>query len=75
VPGIKQESFETPHVPNSIPGENILLNLPFAYAPPTLIKPIILAPIVAQHTIMSTTSYEMPFCGTDHAPKFDGMPV
>jgi hypothetical protein len=73
-PEIKQESFETPHAPNSIPGGKILSNLPFAYVPPTSIKPIVPAPTIAQHITMSTTPYEMPFCGTDHAPKFDGTP-
>jgi hypothetical protein len=71
-PEIKQESFETPHAPNSIPGGKILLNLPFAYAPPTSTKPIASAPTIAQHSTMSTTPYEMPFHGTDRAPKFDG---
>jgi hypothetical protein len=44
VPEIKQESFETPHAPNSIPGGKILSNLPFVYAPPTSIKPIVPMP-------------------------------
>jgi hypothetical protein len=73
-PGIKQESFETPHVPNSIPGGKILSNLPFTYTAPTLIKPIVPAPTIAQHSTMSTTPYKMSFCSTDHMPKFDGMP-
>jgi hypothetical protein len=72
-PEIKQESFEMPHTPNSIPGGKILSNLPFAYTPPTSIKPIVPMPTIAQHTTMSTAPYEMPFHGTDHAPKFDGM--
>jgi hypothetical protein len=71
-PEIKQESFETPHMPNSILGGKILSNLPFAYAPPTSTKPIASAPTIVQHSTMSTMPYEMPFCGTDHAPKFDG---
>jgi hypothetical protein len=71
-PEIKQESFETPHAPNSIPGGKILSNLPFVYAPPTSIKPIVPTPTIAQHITMSTMPYEMPFHGTDHAPKFDG---
>jgi hypothetical protein len=73
-PEIKQELFEMPHAPNSIPGGKILLNLPFTYAPPTLTKPIISVPTIAQHTTMSTMPYEMPFHSTDHTPKFDGMP-
>jgi hypothetical protein len=72
-PGIKQESFEMPHAPNLIPGGNILSNLPFTYAPPTSIKPIAPVPTIAQHTTMSMTPYEMPFHGTNHKPKFDGM--
>jgi hypothetical protein len=72
VPEIKQESFETPHTPNSIPGGKILSNLPFAYTPPTSIKPIVPMPTIMQHTTMSTAPYEMPFCSTDHVPKFDG---
>jgi len=71
-PEIKQESFETPHTPNSIPGGKILSNLPFAYTPPTSTKPIASAPTIAQHSTMSTTPYEMPFCSTDCASKFDG---
>jgi len=50
MPEIKQESFETPHTPNSIPGGNILSKLPFAYTPPTSIKPIVPVPTIAQHT-------------------------
>jgi hypothetical protein len=73
VPEIKQESFEMPHTPNSIPGGKILLNLPFTYAPPTLTKPITSMPTIAQHSTMSMTPYEMPFCGTDCMPKFDRM--
>jgi hypothetical protein len=72
-PEIKQESFEMPHTPNSIPGGKILPNLPFAYVPPILTKPIASAPTIVQHSTMSTMPYEMPFRGTDHAPKFDGM--
>jgi hypothetical protein len=72
VPEIKQESFEMPHTPNSIPGGKILSNLPFAYAPPTSTKPIASAPTIVQHSTMSTTPYEMPFRCTDRAPKFDG---
>jgi hypothetical protein len=72
-PEIKQELFEMPHTPNSIPGGKILSNFPFAYAPPTLIKPIISMPTIAQHITMSTMPSEMPFHGTDCAPKFDGM--
>jgi hypothetical protein len=60
-------------MPNSIPGGKILSNLPFAYMPPTSIKPIISTPTIVQHTTMSTMPYEMPFCGTDCTPKFDGM--
>jgi hypothetical protein len=71
-PEIKQESFETPHTPNSIPGGKILSNLPFAYAPPTSTKPIASAPTIAQHPTMSTMPYKMPFHSTDRAPKFDG---
>jgi hypothetical protein len=74
VPEIKKELFEMPHTPNSIPGGNILLILPFVYAPPTSIKPIVPMPTIAQHTTMSTISYEMPFHSTDHVPKFDGTP-
>jgi hypothetical protein len=72
VPEIKQESFEMPHAPNSIPGGKILSNLPFAYTPPTSTKPIASMPTIAQHSTMSTTPYKMPFCGTDRVPKFDG---
>jgi hypothetical protein len=72
-PEIKQESFEMPHMPNSIPGVKILSNLPFAYVPPTSTKPIASMPTITQHSTMSMTTYEMPFCGTDHTPKFDGM--
>jgi hypothetical protein len=71
-PKIKQESFEMPHVPNSIPGGKILSNLPFAYAPPTSTKPIASTPTIAQHSTMSTMPYKMPFRGTDRMPKFDG---
>jgi hypothetical protein len=71
-PEIKQELFEMPHTPNSIPGGKILSNLPFAYAPPTLTKPIASTPTIVQHSTMSTTPYEMPFHGTDRTPKFDG---
>jgi hypothetical protein len=74
MPEIKQESFEMPHTPNSIPGGKILSNLPFAYVPPTLIKPIASVPTIAQHTTMSTAPYEMSFHSPDHMPKFDGMP-
>ncbi|KAG2030372.1 hypothetical protein BDR03DRAFT_1017219 [Suillus americanus] len=74
MPEIKQESFETPHMPNSIPGGRILLNLPFAYTPPTSIKLIVSMPTIAQHTTMYTMPYEMPFHGTDRTPKFDGTP-
>jgi hypothetical protein len=70
-PEIKQELFETPHAPNSIPGGKILSNLPFAYAPPTSTKPIASTPTIAQHSTMSTMPYEMPFRGTDCVPKFD----
>jgi hypothetical protein len=62
-----------PHAPNSIPGGNILSNIPFTYMPPTSTKPIAPMSTIAQHTTMSTMPYEMPFCGTDHMPKFDGM--
>jgi hypothetical protein len=72
MPEIKQESFETPHTPNSIPGGNILSNLPFTYVPPTSIKPIVPAPTIVQHTTMSTMPYKMPFHSTDCTPKFDG---
>jgi hypothetical protein len=71
-PEIKQESFETPHTPNSIPGGKILSNLPFTCVPPISTKPITSTPTIAQHSTMSTMPYEMPFHGTDHAPKFDG---
>jgi hypothetical protein len=71
-PEIKQELFETPHAPNSIPGGKILSNLPFAYAPPTLTKPIASASTIVQHSTMSPMPYEMPFHGTDRVPKFDG---
>jgi len=54
---------------NSIPGGKILSNLPFAYVPPTLIKPIASAPTIAQHSTMSTTPYEIPFRSTDHAVR------
>jgi hypothetical protein len=66
-PEIKQELFEMPHAPNSIPGGKILSNLPFAYAPPTSIKPIASVPTIAQHSTMSTMPYEMPFHGTECA--------
>jgi hypothetical protein len=72
MPEIKQELFETPHTPNSIPRGKILSNLPFTYTPPTSTKPIASVPTIAQHSTMSTTPYEMPFRGTDCAPKFDG---
>jgi len=62
-----------PHTPNSIPGGKILSNLPFAYVPPTSTKPIASVPTIVQHSTMSTMPYEMPFHGTDHAPKFDRM--
>jgi hypothetical protein len=71
-PEIKQELFETPHTPNSIPGGKILSNLPFAYVPLTSTKPIASAPTIAQYSTMSTTPYKMPFCSTDRMPKFDG---
>jgi hypothetical protein len=74
MPEIKQELFEMPHAPNSIPGGKILSNLPFMYAPPTLIKPIISAPTIVQHTTMSTMPCEMPFHSTDCTPKLDGTP-
>jgi hypothetical protein len=40
--------------------------------PPTSTKPIASMPTIAWHSTMSTMPYEMPFCGTDCVPKFDG---
>ncbi|KAG1817507.1 uncharacterized protein BJ212DRAFT_1480076 [Suillus subaureus] len=66
---IKQEAFETPRTPDSIPGSIVLANISCKHEP-QLLKP---NPIIntTQQVTMATT-YKMPIHGTNKAPKFDG---
>ncbi|KAG2100650.1 uncharacterized protein F5147DRAFT_776858 [Suillus discolor] len=72
LPKIKQEAFETPRTPNSIPGGTIVANLPFVYAHQALTRQKTPVPATSQSPIMSTVRTRMLIRGTMDVPKFDG---